>query len=123
MKQSMRDRAPTTSASQDDAKAGAVKVYKALDARCILNVVVDVVKSGCGDRRPQGGGRWQQRARRFVLPCATRNSAAVSYGQLRRDLGRPGDASALVEPLYTRRTEGRDTADQRDTQRVLDACG
>jgi tetratricopeptide (TPR) repeat protein len=48
---------------------------------------------------------------------------AVSYGQLLLDQGHRGDARALVEPLYARLTEGRDTTDQRDAQSLLDACG
>ncbi len=61
-------------------------------------------------------------ARRAGMPTFELRTA-VTYGRLMLDGGRRDDARALVEPLYARFTEGRDSVDQQDARELLDACG
>jgi len=46
--------------------------------------------------------------------------AATSVARLRRDQGRPADATALLQPVYDRFTEGFETADLRSARALLD---
>jgi len=46
--------------------------------------------------------------------------AATSFARLRRDQGRPADATALLQPVYDRFTEGFETADLRSARALLD---
>ena len=45
--------------------------------------------------------------------------AATSFARLRRDQGRPADATALLQPVYDRFTEGFETADLRSARALL----
>jgi predicted ATPase len=58
--------------------------------------------------RRQGALSWELRA-------------AMSLARLLRDQGRPADASALLQPVYGRFTEGFDTSDLKAAKALLDA--
>jgi predicted ATPase len=47
--------------------------------------------------------------------------AATSLARLRRDQGRSTDATALLQPVYDRFTEGFDTTDLKEARLLLDA--
>jgi predicted ATPase len=57
--------------------------------------------------RTQGALSWELRA-------------AISLGRLLRELGRPDDAVAILQPVYDRFTEGFDTADLKSARALLD---
>ena len=47
--------------------------------------------------------------------------AATSLARLLRGQGRPADATALLQPVYDRFTEGFDTADLKTAKALLDS--
>jgi predicted ATPase len=49
--------------------------------------------------------------------------AATSLARLRRDLGRPADATACLQPIYDRFTEGFGTTDLITAKQLLDQLG
>jgi hypothetical protein len=49
--------------------------------------------------------------------------AATSLGRPLRDLRRPADWSALLDPVYDRFSEGFETADLKSAKTLLDAPG
>jgi predicted ATPase len=50
-----------------------------------------------------------------------RKRAATSLARLLRDQGRSADATALLQPIYERFTEGLDTADLKAAKALLDS--
>ena len=57
--------------------------------------------------------------RQSALSCELR--AATSLARLLRDQGPSADATALLQPVYDRFTEGFDTADLKAAKALLDA--
>jgi hypothetical protein len=72
--------------------------------------VEDIFRRALDGAREQGALSWELRA-------------ATSLARLLRDQGRPADASACLQPVYDRFTEGFSTADLIAAKQLLDDMG
>jgi predicted ATPase len=76
----------------------------------VAEPVEDLFRQALDESRRQEALSWELRA-------------ATSLARLLRDQGRPADATACLQPVYDRFTEGFGTADLVAAKRLLDDLG